>query len=76
MITKNVKPGQTALNPLYLTARVFWMYVDAIVADIYKHGVLGKCVTEISIIKLKKKGLPKLPLVDTLCESKQTSHHQ
>ena len=57
-ITKNLKPGQTAVNALSLTARILRMYVDAIVADIYKHGVLGKCVTKISISEFKKKGLP------------------
>ena len=34
------------------------MYVDAIVAEIYKHGVLGKCVTKISVIECQKRGLP------------------
>ena len=34
-ITKKFKPGQMALNAPHLTACVFRMYVDAIVADIY-----------------------------------------
>ena len=54
-ISKNIKPGQTALNALHLTTHVFWMHIDAIVADIYMYGVLGKCVTKISVIKFQKK---------------------
>ena len=44
------------------------MYVDAIVVDIYKHGVLGKCVTKISISEFKNNTFPPILNIEPLVQ--------
>ena len=57
-IKNNLKPGQTAVNAPHLTARVFKMYKDAIMREIWEDAALGMCATKISVIEFQKRGLP------------------
>ena len=57
-IVNNLKPGQAAKDAPHLTARVFQMYKEQILKEIWVDGVLGKCATKVSVIEFQKRGLP------------------
>jgi len=55
-ITRELLPGQTAADRPDLCARVFNMKKQAIIEDIYKHGIFGKAVTYVYTIDTGGKG--------------------
>jgi hypothetical protein len=57
-ITQELLPGQTAADCPNLFTRVFEMKKQAIIDDIYKHGVFGKVVAHVHTIEFQKQGLP------------------
>ena len=57
-IVQNLKLGQTALGAPHLVSRVFKIYLDKIITEIYKEGILGKVVAFIEVIEFQKRGLP------------------
>lgn len=57
-IKDNLNQGETAANRPDLTARVFKLKADEMVADVTKRFVLGKCVAHVVVTEFKKRGLP------------------
>jgi hypothetical protein len=57
-IQRELLPGQTATDRPDLVARVFALKLDAINKEIFKQGVLGKCIAYVQVIEFQKRGLP------------------
>lgn len=55
-------PGHTAQDRCDITCRVFRMKKDALIADLYAHGVKGQAVAHIHVVEFQKRGLPHLHL--------------
>ena len=51
-------PGQSASDQPDLITRVFNLKLKAILEDLVKNGVLGKCVAHVYAIEFQKCGLP------------------
>jgi hypothetical protein len=62
-ITRELLPGQTAVDRPDLCARVFDMKKQAIIEDIYKHGIFGKVVAYVYTIEFQKCGLPHMHML-------------
>ena len=62
-ITRELLPGQTAADRPDLCARVFKMKKQAIIDDIYKHGIFGKTVAYVYTIEFQKRGLPHMHIL-------------
>jgi len=62
-ITRELLPGQTAADHPDLCARVFDMKKEAIINDIYAHGVFGKAVAYVYTIEFQKRGLPHMHIL-------------
>ncbi|XP_065642497.1 uncharacterized protein LOC136074124 [Hydra vulgaris] len=57
-ITENFYPGQTANDIPDLVIEVFKLKLNNLVNEIFKHGVLGKVVTHVSVFEFQKRSLP------------------
>ena len=57
-ITRELFPGQTAVDRPDLCAQVFKMKLKVIIEEIYKKGIFGKAVAYIYTIEFQKRGLP------------------
>ena len=57
-IQSNLRPGQTPSDNSDLLARVFKLYLDKLVDDLWLHKILGKAITKIQVIEFQKRGFP------------------
>jgi nitrogen regulatory protein PII len=57
-IAENLRPGEATSDRPDLVARVFKLKLKAIIEDLTKHSVLGKCVAYVYTIEFQKRGLP------------------
>ncbi|KAF9642798.1 hypothetical protein BDM02DRAFT_3132852 [Thelephora ganbajun] len=62
-ITHELLLGQTAADHPDLCARVFNMKKQAIIEDIYKHGIFGRTVAYVYTIEFQKRGLPHMHIL-------------
>ncbi|THH29066.1 hypothetical protein EUX98_g5120 [Antrodiella citrinella] len=62
-ITRELLPGQTPSDRPDLVARVFQMKKQAIMDDIFRHGVFGSVVAYVYTIEFQKRGLPHMHLL-------------
>lgn len=62
-IQRELLPGQSAADRPDLVARVFKLYINAILDDLTKKHVLGRVVGYIYVIEFQKRGLPHMHLL-------------
>ena len=65
-ITNNLPPGASPYNAPHLTVRVFKMYLEKIMDEIWKKGLLGRVSNYIYTIEFQKRGLPHAHVLFTL----------
>lgn len=57
-VIQNLRPGEQTSDRPDLIARVFKIKLDSLLADLTKHGVLGKSIAFVYSIEFQKRGLP------------------
>lgn len=67
-IKEALHPGQTPNDRPDIIVRVFRQKLKALLADIVKHGVLGKVLAHVHTIEFQKRGLPHAHILIILAE--------
>lgn len=62
-ITRELLPGQTAIDRPDLVTRVFHLKMKALINAILQDGIFGHCVAHIYAIEFQKRGLPHMHLL-------------
>ena len=62
-ITRELLPGQTAVDHPDLVSRVFQLKKKALLDAILKDGIFGVCVAHVYVIEFQKHGLPHMHLL-------------
>ena len=65
-ITNNLPAGSSPYNAPHLTVRVFKMYLDKIMQEIWQRGLFGRMSNFIYTIEFQKRGLPHAHVLFTL----------
>ena len=65
-ITNNLPAGESPYNAPHLTVRVFKMYFDRIMNEIWQQGLFGRISNFIYTIEFQKRGLPHAHVLFTL----------
>jgi Helitron helicase-like domain at N-terminus len=62
-VQRELLPGQNAMDRPDLISRVFRLKKQAMLDDIFKKGIFGRCVARVWTIEYQKRGLPHLHMV-------------
>ncbi|CDO77896.1 hypothetical protein BN946_scf184952.g8 [Trametes cinnabarina] len=62
-VTRELLPGQTAIDRPDLVARVFYLKKEALLKEIFDDHIFGKAVARVYTIEFQKRGLPHMHLL-------------